>query len=435
MPKVNINIEPIKKNGVAIACGVVAVAAVVLAFYPLGSKRQDLQTELQGSAGMMGQIDSLLHKQRTLPAIDGGDPKPIEKFPNETIIKDGNNLVAAVTKQSGDMLNAAVRLNQHNILVFGSLPSPSSALKIRFRDDYLTRIQTEVPRIVSGASPPSQADVDRAIKDETARISDPANGIAIVVNGAVVNPQDVQNKIAERTLAIPREMRDAIAEQHKMYLGLAVGSGAQNSLGLNPMVDALTLKQEITPAAIPPDDITIWLAQLQLWIQEDVAQGLAEVNQSAKNVTDAPVKHLIKINLPPQNPYVIAPGSANSVDPAAQIPLMKQYSPTGRVCCPLYDVVHFTVTLRVRTSDLPNVIETLERNRLITVWQCNVNTFDAAAAAAAGFSYGTDPVVEVQLNCEELFLRKWTQPLMPPAVRKYLNIPDPVAPAAPTPAA
>src|SRR4051812_42376626 len=116
MAKVSINLEPVKKNGVAIACGVVAIAAVVLAFYPIGGKRQELQTAVSSSASMVGQIDGQLHKTRTLPAIDGGEPKQLEKFPNETIIKDGTALVAAVSKQSGDLLNAAVRLNTHAVL-------------------------------------------------------------------------------------------------------------------------------------------------------------------------------------------------------------------------------------------------------------------------------------------------------------------------------
>jgi hypothetical protein len=424
MAKVNINLAPIKKNGVAIACGVVAVAAVIASFYPLGAKRQELSTEVASSASMVGQVDGLLHKTRTLPPIDAGEPKTLEKFPNERIIADGNALVAAVAKQSGDLLNAAVRLNTHALLDPGSLPNPSAGMRFHFRDQYINAIQTLIPDIVKGATPPSQQDVERAINDERAKISDPANGIAIVVNGQVVNPQDVSNKIDERSKAIPREMRDDVASQHKMYLGLAVGNGAQAPGALSPMTDALTVKQEITPTS-SPDEVTIWLAQLQLWIQEDVAHGLAEANQPAKNVMDAAVKHLIKINIPPQSPYVIAAGVPSSVDPAAPITLMKQYSPTGRVCCPLYDVVQFTVQLRVRTADLPNVIETLERNRLITVWQCNINAFDGAAAAAAGYSYGTDPILEVTLNCEELFLRKWSVPLMPPQVRKFLNIPEP----------
>ncbi len=305
MPKVNINVEPIKKNGVAIACGVVAVAAVVLSFYPLGGKRQELQTALQSRAGMMGQIDGLLHKQRTLPAIDGGEPKAIEKFPNETVIKD--------RQQSRRRRHQAERRRTQR----RRAPEPAQHSRLRLAPVAVVSAEVPVPRRLSHENPdrspahrqrrsqsPSQADVDRAIKDETARISDPANGIAIVVNGAVVNPQDVQNKIAERFPGYPaRDARRHCRAAPKCISASAVGIRPRDSrLGLSPMVDATTLKQEITPGRDPPDDITIWLAQLQLWIQEDVAQGLAEVNQSAKNVTDIRAKHLIKINLPPQNP-------------------------------------------------------------------------------------------------------------------------------------
>src|SRR5262249_3521507 len=151
--------------------------------------------------------------------------------------------------------NAAVRLNSHAVLVPGSLPNPSSGKKVEFRDAYLVAIQQEVPSIVSGATPPSQADVEKAINDEKAKIEDPAGGIAIVVNGQVVNPQDVTQRVAERSAKIPTEMRDEVAHQHKMYLGSAVGNVSQTQGGLSPMTDALTVKPEINALATP-DDVT-----------------------------------------------------------------------------------------------------------------------------------------------------------------------------------
>jgi hypothetical protein len=104
------------------------------------------------------------------------------------------------------------------------------------------------------------------------------------------------------------------------------------------------------------------------------------------------------------------------------------YSPTGRICNPMFDVVQFTLVVRLDASQIPCFIQTLGQGRLIDIYNINQVSVDSIDAKAAGYIYGPLPVVQLTLNCEALFLREWTFPLMPDAIRTLLNI----APPAPT---
>ena len=69
----------------------------------------------------------------------------------------------------------------------------------------------------------------------------------------------------------------------------------------------------------------------------------------------------------------------------------------------------------------------LGQNRLIDVYNIDVSTVDTAERAAAGFMYGANPVVQLNLQCEALFMREWTVPLMPQTVKQELGIEAPAA--------
>ena len=106
------------------------------------------------------------------------------------------------------------------------------------------------------------------------------------------------------------------------------------------------------------------------------------------------------------------------VDAATEIKPVYAASPTGRPAhTALYDVVRFPMTLRVDATRAPLVINGLMNDRLLTVTNVDVVPFDAASARNNGYVYGDAPVIELHLQIEMLFLRKWLAPLMPEAVK------------------
>ena len=201
-----------------------------------------------------------------------------------------------------------------------------------------------------------------------------------------------------------------------------------------------------------PDANTIWYAQMMLWVEQDVTAAISDVNKNSKDVNHSPVKQLVALAIPSdETMYAIPSASANAAAssgsssgtaapaPTSNVPansdtdpLPKDYSisPTGRACNGVFDVVHFTLQLKVNSADIGRVINELERGRLITVYQTDVQSVNPAADAQDGYLLGDNPVAQITLQCEELFFRDWTKPLMPPAIQQLLNVSQPAAPAA-----
>ena len=87
--------------------------------------------------------------------------------------------------------------------------------------------------------------------------------------------------------------------------------------------------------------------------------------------------------------------------------------------------------LNVQVPDVERVIQELERSRLITVCQSEVQAVNSAAMQLQGYYFGKTPIITLTLRCEELFMRDWTHTLMPSTIKAYLNVDQqPAQPAA-----
>jgi hypothetical protein len=89
-----------------------------------------------------------------------------------------------------------------------------------------------------------------------------------------------------------------------------------------------------------------------------------------------------------------------------------------------YEVIPFRMTIVVDAAKVPAVLTELARNKFITVLKCDLSSVDMATQMLGGFFYGTRPVVQLNLECEELFLKSWLTKYMPPSI---------ASPAAPPP--
>jgi len=113
------------------------------------------------------------------------------------------------------------------------------------------------------------------------------------------------------------------------------------------------------------------------------------------------------------------------IDPAMESPRDFTRTFTGRVTNGLYDVRYVEVGMVVAAERLPVILNALARRNFITVVDLQVRPADAFAAAADGFIYGSEPVIDVTLTLESVWLREWTAPLMPLSVRQELKIASP----------
>src|SRR3978361_2290067 len=99
----------VKKNIVSIIFGVIALAAIVVAFTMLPSSKAALQTKLDARKATHEQWAALQTKNRPLPSVNPDSPtqENLSGFPNQKIIDQGTAVVAEVEKESNAIRDAA----------------------------------------------------------------------------------------------------------------------------------------------------------------------------------------------------------------------------------------------------------------------------------------------------------------------------------------
>jgi len=171
----------------------------------------------------------------------------------------------------------------------------------------------------------------------------------------------------------------------------------------------------------PPVEV-MWEAQLSLWIQEDVVQALARLNEEAARqlpeedrwVSHLPVKRLMYIAVGSYLPKSTgtdtdfgyrSPGrsAGAAIDPA------DPSSPSGvvftkRVVAENLDVVHFAVGLVMDANYLVKVIDEIGKAGFYTALLVNYEAI-AQDPTFRGYVYGSAPLIQVRLEFEHCLLR------------------------------
>lgn len=192
-------------------------------------------------------------------------------------------------------------------------------------------------------------------------------------------------------------------------------------------------------AGTPPSEARMFLWQWRLWVIEDIVNAAAAANKPYRSVMDSPVKRIISVSVreealakapaadaaaapsgeaPPEGGEAAPAPAFAPIDPKAPVAYDFRKSMTGRVSNPLYDVRYATVRMVVSTSAIPEVVNAFARQNLMTVVNLRVRPADAFEAAEDGFIYGADPVSEVDMSIESVWLRPWLARLMPAELQK-----------------
>jgi len=267
------------------------------------------------------------------------------------------------------------------------------------------------------------------------------------------------------------ELKDLTEELSRARLAL-YGEAARNLSFYCPF-EVMPLPSGVSAAAATPAQMFEW--QWTYWIVDDVLRALAEANAASNgeqnSVVSSPVKrvHTFRVidglkaaaggggsggggggggggllggGVPGRRggaavdaPVAEGDGGAMAdggqvvggepIDPAMESPRDFTRTFTGRVTNGLYDVRYVEVGMVVAAERLPVILNALARRNFITVVDLQVRPADAFAAAADGFIYGSEPVIDVTLTLESVWLREWTAPLMPLSVRQELKIASP----------
>jgi hypothetical protein len=445
----------IKKNMLILVCGFVAILALVSVFYPLGGMITQLQSDSDSAAGAYGELNTLLTKPHKLPISDPNqaDPGTLNGFPNAPTIAMGKEAAAAWSNQSASMLKAVLDENKanHELLVDDAFPMPkfdstyfafAKLYKLVLSTDpaisgqgnpaltppvapdpqlaaaHLLNIQND---ILNGGLPPTLEEIKAASADLWTNVYQPQ---VITKNGQPVNQVDLQNQFNDDVAKLPLKMKGDAAKKHKIYVENTAFTTTPTILQVD--------KPQLTD---------MWYAQMQVWVQKDLALGIKEENAGATSILDAPIKRLLSMQVPTAPMYIFPPPAPGGASPGGvpataketdPLPPIYTVSPTGRYSNGMYDVVPFRLVVDVDASKVNQFIETLANHRLITVTNQNLFALDLEAESAKGYLYGPSSTVRLQLEGEVLYMRSWTQPLMPDRVKMALGLMAP--PAGMTPA-
>jgi hypothetical protein len=206
---------------------------------------------------------------------------------------------------------------------------------------------------------------------------------------------------------------------------------AARGIAFYASVSDLGLPSSAGEAGKEPTEAALFGWQWRLWVIEDVLEAFAEANKPYKSVIEAPVKRVLSVAVredvvapPPAVPAGdppadgIAPVDAAAaplppIDPKAAVTYDFGKSITGRVSNSLYDVRPVTVRLVVATAAIPELLNAVGRQNFMTVTSFEMQPADAFEAADRGFIYGSEPVSEVRMTIETIWLRPWIARLMP----------------------
>jgi hypothetical protein len=404
--------EIVKKNILSIVCGVIIIGAVVAYFVFVTGKIEDLDAAAKQRKSQYETLNNLIGKQRTLPVVElkTTTPVPLPVFPTLPVIEQAKQVTNSLTAQSKQILALAVQMNRHQPLVPGVFPKPNDTTKLMFRDAYKQYIEQGIQQRLQAANPPTPEDVAKAeqkLWDEKY-----ANKI-YYVNGQEANREVVDREFLAEVANLREVLERQTAENHRVYLDQA----------------AVTRNNTLLSTGGTPPDPQVWYAQMAIWVQTDLVDSIASLNEQVLkrnhkdqkdwNIVNAPVKHVSRVSVPegPEMYFRITDTTIEGISAGAQD---FQSSPTGRTSGPVYDVIKWELVVKMHAHYVPALIEEMARGKFITVHKVDTQSIDTTLARDEGFFYGNVPLVQATLTGEALMLRDWTLELVPEVVKKDL---------------
>ena len=403
--------ELVKKNIISIVCGVIALAAVVVYFvWVSGSLYPDLQTQAKSRQSNYDTLVNLMGKTRNLPVVSlkSSEPVPLPNYPTVPVIARAKEVTGTLSGQAKQITDVAVKMNERPPLV-PVFPKLDDNKKFQFRDAYAEFIERWIPERLVAAKPPTLEDVAAAEQ----KLWDEKYAPKIHwINGVEANREVVDQEYQQEVANLRDQLQKKTAETHRIYLDST----------------AITTNTAVWKAESSPPTPQVWFAQTALWVETDVINSIADLNENVlkkltkpedRNIINAPVKHLVSLEVPQGVEQFIRITDTQQEGMAAGMEDFTS-SPTGRTSGSTYDVIQFKLVVKMDATYAAALIQELSRGKFITVHEISTLSVDTTLAREDGFYYGDSPVVQATLKGEALLLRDWTNKLCPEVVKKDL---------------
>ncbi len=184
-----------------------------------------------------------------------------------------------------------------------------------------------------------------------------------------------------------------------------------------------------------------WYTQAGYWIIEDVIETIGAINAGSNSVLTSPVKRLMNIS------FAGGAGGNTGEDDMSDRPvyvlstdegIVEPY--TGRICDTEIDVVHFTVSVIVRTKSVLAFMnqlcsskehkfsgfsgiapEQVSKHNQITILESSIVAIEREDGIHGLYRYGDDATVRLDLVCEYIFNKSGYDGIMPEPVKKNIS--------------
>lgn len=417
----------IKTHLISLASGLVAVVAI--AVLALGMTRDTVREQMAKRVSEAGEIAQLQ-----------SDPK------NEDVIAAEKLKGEKFQKEYEEVLKEAYRINKRTPLIESAFPKPDSeARRFEFQIAYAQAV-AKLPQRMVGGDIPNESDVE----DERINIAEEQKLEAEKQEGGA-KEQSITERLGNQPPVAPATPGVSIG-------GPAGGGrfGARGGMGMPMMAPGATnlnvpqgdpkydptfraivtraksIRVYVSPLSfslspilettVAPKPDEMWYAQMGLWIQEDIVNAIAALNNDAARkvasgdvyVEHMPVKRLEKVRLlgyVKKDALIPFPATDTSQQPELRPTF------TDRVGDDQIDVVRFTVIAVVDQRDLLRFIDAICRTNF---YHCTHVEY-IAAPPEPGYLYGTAPVIRATVDFEGYFARKAYVDLMPPEVLTQLG--------------
>jgi len=433
----------VRGNWVIVACGGVIVVTLGLAPWFSGAIESSVQKTAEERARKVTEIAGF---ERTSVQLDvpGQEPRAGSGVVNASLLEQYRSASTKLQADAEAVRGLAVEHNRkgRGVVSPEAFPQPPKSQR--------ETIQFEV-----------HAKVVKAYADLLARLraGGPPAPDAVGAELERREAQFITNTIRKRSRAEldARELADLDAELLKTRL-VRYGERARE-LSFYASPEVLDVPGEPTRTQVATSMLFDW--QWRFWMTEDVLEAIAIANAGAASVVESPVKRVVQLMVLDELPGARGGGEGSpgsgftgdgvpgrrgidgsdaggegsppppsedaalgpmTIDASVEAPLDFARSFTGRVSNSIYDVRLVELVAVVSTAKLPRLFDALASRNFMTVLDVKLRPADAFDAAGQGYIYGTDPVSEVTLLIETVWLREWTAPFMPGDLRAALGI-------------
>ncbi|NOX60217.1 MAG: hypothetical protein GXP29_15340 [Planctomycetes bacterium] len=393
-------IDLIKRYLFEIICGACAIGGLVMIYMGYNSM-SNIEQEMQTAYNV----------QKNLSTMTNGN-----NLINKDAVDKAQERIDQILTVDTEVMAMVKRLNEYAPLSDSAFPTANPSQKDVFKKAYRREVGSWLGDLKAGSVPTA---------DDIARMRD-----RIDEEENTREEYGLDEDADENDLVNKPEVRAAISKARSIYCYADQDAFHQSNVSDRDPDAPMYVNR-------PPAMEQMWHAQLEVWIQRLIVDGIVAVNESAASqlqeenklawVGNLPIKELVSIQATQY--YVTDSGtSAGSRNKDHASPVGTSTGVfTGNKSNKLYELIQVTVVLVVDETRIPAILSDLCRDRFLTPLRVSYEAVEANPAME-GKIFGDDPVVRMTIDFETQFFSELYLSLMPDKILEKLKKKRPEAP-------